>query len=73
MSWREIIRFLRFFLLVLISAAMTKIPIRSHDRWVSLLLQLLIDFPAERGEGREPAYGPTAAAAAVETAQGKWH
>ena len=39
---------------------------------VSLLLQLLIDF---RGE---PAYGPTAdaasaaAAAAVETAQGKW-
>ena len=59
----------------------TKIPIRSHGLSVrgsvSLLLQLLIDFPG----GREPAYGPTtdsAAAAptlppaAVETAQGKW-
>ena len=63
----------------------TKIPIRSHGvsvrGSVSLLLQLLIDFPGGReGEG-EPAYGPTttdAAAAptllpaAVETAQGKW-
>ena len=68
---------------------MTKIPIRSHGlsvrrSAVSLLLQLLIDFPGgeaererEREREREPAYGPTAdtataAAAAVETAQGKW-
>ena len=62
----------------------TKIPIRSHGvsvrGSVSLLLQLLIDFPGGKERGREPAYGPTTDAAAaptllpaaVETAQGKW-